>query len=163
MSREVRALIVRMALENPTWGAPHIHAELLKLGFDISERSISRYIPKAPATPEQRQNWMTFLRNHREAIAAMGFFSVPTISFSILYVLFVIHHGRRVILHIAVTKNPHQLWVMQNLREVFPYDSTPGHLICDRDAKFSKAVGDTIKSMGTFVKRTPHEVLGKMA
>jgi len=80
VSKEVRALIFRMVAENPTWGAPRIHGELLKLGFDVSERSVSRWIRRAPRDPDSLKRWLTFLRNHREAIAAMDFFTVPTLT-----------------------------------------------------------------------------------
>jgi hypothetical protein len=90
VSEETRALIFRMAAENPTWGAPRIHGELLKLGFDISEPTVSRWLRRAPRTPDRAQGWMTFLRNHREAIAAMDFFTVPTLTFGVLYCFFVL-------------------------------------------------------------------------
>ena len=97
ISKEVRDLIFRMAAENPTWGAPRIHGELLKLGFDVSEPSRAGYL-KAPTNPEPAQRWQTFLENHREAIAAMDFFTVPTLTFGVLYCFFVIAHDRRRIL-----------------------------------------------------------------
>src|ERR1035438_7337576 len=87
-----------MVVENPTWGAPRIHGELLMLSFDVSERTISRWMKRAPRDPEPATRWLTFLRNHREAIAAMDFFTVPTITFSALYCFFVISHDRRVVL-----------------------------------------------------------------
>src|SRR5258708_1952206 len=98
-SKEVQELIFRMVVENPTWGAPRIHGELLMLGFDVSERTISRWMKRAPRDPEPAKRWLTFLRNHREAIAAMDFFTVPTITFRVLYCFFVISHDRRRILH----------------------------------------------------------------
>ena len=85
VSKEVRALVFRMVAENPTWGAPRIHGELLKLGFDVSERSVSRWIQRAPRDPDPVKRWLTFLRNHREAIAAMDFFTVPTLTFGVLF------------------------------------------------------------------------------
>jgi hypothetical protein len=85
ISKEIRDLIFQMVAENPTWGAPRIHGELLMLGFDVSERTISRWMQKAPRNPELAKRWLTFLRNHREAIAAMDFFTVPTITFGMLY------------------------------------------------------------------------------
>ncbi len=112
-SKEVRELIFRMVAENPTWGAPRIHGELLKLGFDVSERTISRWMKRAPRDPESVKRWLTFLRNHREAIAAMDFFTVPTITFSVLYCFFVISHDRRRILHFNVTKHPTSSWIVQ--------------------------------------------------
>ncbi len=106
--REVRELIFRMVAENPTWGAPRIHGELLMLGFDLSERTISRWMKRAPRDPERGKRWLAFLRNHREAIAAMDFFTVPTITFGVLYCFFVISHDRRRILHVnARPAGPH--------------------------------------------------------
>src|ERR1019366_71133 len=103
-SREVRELIFRMAVDNPTWGAPRIHGELLMLGFDLRERTISRWMKRAPRDPEPAQRWLTFLRNHREALAAMDFFAAPTITFGVGF--FVISHDRRRILHFNVTRHP---------------------------------------------------------
>src|SRR5215467_3458106 len=98
VSKSVQALIFRMASENPTWGAPRIHGELLKLGFDLSEPTVSRWLRRPRRTPDPAQRWLTFLRNHREAIAAMDFFTVPTLTFGVLYCFFVIGHDRRKIL-----------------------------------------------------------------
>ena len=95
VSKEVREVIFRMVAENPTWGAPRIHGELLMLGFDVSERNVSRWMKRAPGDPEQARRWLACLRNHREAIAAMDFFTVPTVTFSLLYGFFVIGHDRR--------------------------------------------------------------------
>ena len=106
ISKEIRGLIFRMVAENPTWGAPRIHGELLMLGFDVSERTISRWMRKAPRDPEPAKRWLAFLRNHREAIAAMDFFTVPTITFAVLYCFFVIGHDRRRILHFNITRRP---------------------------------------------------------
>jgi hypothetical protein len=102
--------------ENPTWGAPRIHGELLMLGFQVSERSVSRWMKRVPRDPQPAQRWRAFLRNHREAIAAMDFFTVPTISFGVLYCFFVIRHDRRCILHFNITKHPTSGWVIQQLR-----------------------------------------------
>src|ERR1700741_4416551 len=88
VSKEVRALIFRMVSENPTWGAPRIHGGLVKLGVDLSERSVSRWVRRAPRDPDSAKRWLTFLRNHREAIAAMDFFTVPTLTFGVLNWLF---------------------------------------------------------------------------
>jgi transposase InsO family protein len=100
-----------MVAENPTWGAPRIHGELLMLGFDVSERTISRWVRRAPRDPEPAKRWLAFLRNHREAIAAMDFFTVPTVTFGVLYCFFVIEHGRRRILHFNVTRHPTSVWI----------------------------------------------------
>jgi hypothetical protein len=122
LHKEFRDLIFQMVAENPTWGAPRIHGELLKLGFDISERSVSRWVQRAPKNPEPARRWKAFLQNHREAIAGMDFFTVPTLTFQILYCFFVIAHDRRRILHCSVTRHPTGLWITQQLREAFPFD-----------------------------------------
>src|SRR6202521_1118548 len=145
--RQVRDLIFRMVVENPTWGAPRIHGELLMLGFDVSERTISRWMPRAPRDPEPAKRWLSFLRNHREAIAAMDFFTVPTITFGMLYCFFIIGHDRRRILYFHVTRHPTSLWVVQQLREAFPYGTAPRFLIFDRDAKYGTEVPAAIRSM----------------
>ena len=106
LSMEVRELIFRMVAEKSIWGAPRIHGELLMLGFDVSERTISRWMKRAPRDPEPVQRWRAFLANHRGAIAAMDFFTVPTITFGVLYCFFVIRHDRRRILHFNITKYP---------------------------------------------------------
>ena len=108
------------------------------LGFDLSERTISRWMKRAPKDPDRARRWLAFLRNHREAIAAMDFFTVPTISFGVLYCFFVISHDRRRILHVNVTKHPTSGWIIQQLREAFPFSSTPKFLIFDRDAKYGR-------------------------
>ena len=153
-SKELRALIFRMVAENPTWGAPRIHGELKMLGFDISERTVLRWMRKAPRNPERANRWAAFLRIHREAIAAMDFFSVPTLSFGVLYCFFVIAHDRRRILHFNVTRHPTSAWVIQQLRETFPYDSAPKYLIFDRGAQFNEEVVESVKSFGIQPKRT---------
>ena len=95
-----------MATENPTWGAPRIHGELLKLGFEISECTVGRYLAQEGSGGDPGKRWLTFLKNHREAIAAMDFFTVLTATFRVLYCFFVISHGRRRILHFNVTEDP---------------------------------------------------------
>ena len=147
ISKEIRDLMFRMVTENPTWGAPRIHGELLMLGFDVSERTISRWMRKAPRNPEPAKRWLTFLHNHREAIAAMDFFTVPTITFGVLYRFFIIGHDRRRILHFHVTRHPTSLWVVQQLREAFPYETAPRFLIFDRNAKYGTEVPAAIRSM----------------
>ena len=154
VSKELRQLIFRMVEENPTWGAPRIHGELKMLGFDISERTVLRWMRKAPRSPEPAKCWTAFLNNHREAIAAMDFFTVPTLTFGVLYCFFVISHDRRRILHCNVTSHPTSAWVVQQLRETFPYDSIPGYLIFDRGANFNAEVIGAIESFGITPKRT---------
>jgi putative transposase len=157
ISREVRDLIFRMAAENPTWGAPRIHWELLMLGFDVSERTISRWMRRVPRNPEPAKRWLAFLRNHREAITAMDFFTVPTITFGVLYGFFIIGHDRRRILHFNITKHPTSLWVIQQLREAFPFESAPRFLIFDRDSKYGAEVPAAVRSLRIKPVRTSFE------
>jgi len=157
VSKEVRNLIFRMVAENSTWGAPRIHGELLMLGFDVSERTISRWIKRAPRDPEPAKRWLAFLRNHREAIAAMDFFTVPTITFGVLYCFFVISHGRRRIIHFKVTKHPTSLWVVQQLREAFPFGSAPRSLIFDQDGKYGLEVPVAVRALKVRPVRTSFE------
>jgi putative transposase len=157
LSTDVRELIFRMVAENPTWGAPRIHGELLMLGFDVSERTISRWMKRAPRDPQPAQRWRAFLANHREAIAAMDFFTVPTITFGVLYCFFVISHDRRRILHFNLTKHPTSAWIIQQLREAFPFGAAPRFLIHDRDAKYGTEVPAAIRSLKINAMRTSFE------
>src|SRR5262245_48446968 len=116
---ELRSLIRRIVKENPSWGAPRIHGELLKLGFKVSERTVSRYLQRVSRPEQARKLWGTFLRNYREVITAMDFFTVPTLTFRVLYCFFVIEHGRRRILHFNATEHPTGPWIVQQLGETF--------------------------------------------
>jgi putative transposase len=120
ISKEVRDLIFRMMTENPTCGPPRIQGEPPMLDLDISGRTISRWMRRAPRDSERAKRWLAFLRNHREVIATMDFFTVPTITFGALYCFFIIDHGRRRILYFNVTQHPTSFWIVQQLREVFP-------------------------------------------
>ena len=151
---ELRHLIFRMVVENSTWGAPRIHGELKMLGFDVSERTVLRWMRKAPRNPEPAKRWAAFLGNHREAIAAMDFFTVPTLTFGVLYCFLAIAHDRRRIVHWEVTRHPTSIWVTQQLREAFPYDTSPRYLILDRATNFNSEVVETIKTLGIEPKRT---------
>jgi transposase InsO family protein len=153
--QEVRELIRRLAFENG-WGARKLQGELAKLGFTTSLATVSRYLPKRSPDPGQRQRWMTFLRNHQDAIAAMDFCIVPTVSFQLLYVWFVIDHGRRRLIHFNVTKHPSARWVVQQLREAFPSDRVPRYLLLDRDSIFSAEVMAAIRSFGIDPVRTAY-------
>jgi len=115
VNRELREIIFRMVAEDPTWGAPRVHGELNMLGFDISERTVLRWMRKAPRDPEPAKRWKTFLTNHREVIVTMDFFTVPTLTFGVLYCFFVIAHDRRRILHFNVTRHPTSAWIIQQV------------------------------------------------
>jgi putative transposase len=129
-------------------------SDVLEIDLEVSERTISRWMKRAPRDPEPAKRWLAFLRNHREVVAAMDFFSVPTITFGVLYCFFVISHDRRRILHFNVTKHPTSLWTIQQLREAFPFGAAPPFLIFDRDAKYGAEVPATVRSMRIRYVRT---------
>ncbi len=143
---ELRCLIRRMQSENVTWGAPRIHGELLKLGYDVCEATVSKYMRRIQKPPSQ--SWRTFIANHREAIAAVDFHTVPTVSFNVLHVFVVIEHARRRVLHINVTAHPTAKWIAQQITEAFPFDTAPKYLIRDGDAKYGDAVVRRITALG---------------
>ena len=149
---EIRELIRKMAKDG--WGAPRIHAELMKLRFAVSEMTVSRYMLRRPLEPDQVKRWLAFLRNHRHDIAAMDLFTVPTASLRLLFGFFVIEHGRRHIVHFNATFTPTAAWVMQQLRNAFPYGSAPRYLIFDRDSIFSPAVVEFVRALGIDPVRT---------
>lgn len=146
VAKEVRQLIRRMSRENPLWGAPKIHGELLKLGIEISESSVSKYLVRPKASPSQ--TWKPFLQNHIKDMVSVDFFTVPTIRFQILYVFLVLAHRRRRIVHFAVTAHPTAEWTAQQLREAFPWDTAPRLLLRDRDRIFGHEFVEQLKAMG---------------
>jgi transposase InsO family protein len=154
IGRQTRDLVFQMLAQNPTWHAPRVHGELTMLGLEVSERTISRWMRQAPRNPEPARRWRTFLHNHREAIVAMDFFTVPTVTLGVLYCFLIIAHDRRRILHLNVTRNPTGAWVIQQLREAFPYQSAPKYLIFDRDAKFDSEVAAAVRALGSKPIRT---------
>jgi transposase InsO family protein len=156
-SKEVRNLLCQMMAENPSWGAPRIHGELLMLGFDLSELTVSRWMKRVSTNPDPAKRWLAFLRNHKEAIAAMDFFTVPTVTFSVLHCFFIISHDRRRILHFNVTKHPTSLWIVQQLREAFPFDSAPKFLIFDRDTKYGLQAPAAVRSLNISPVQTSFE------
>jgi putative transposase len=143
-----------MANENPTWGAPRLHGELLKLGLEISERTVSRFLARLHRRDGVAQLWRTFLKNHRELIAGMDFFTVITANFRILYCLFLIRHGRRQVIHWNATEHPTGDWVVQQLRDAFPESTDHQYLVFDRDAKFGADVHSFLDSAGISALRT---------
>jgi putative transposase len=144
--KETRALIRRMSRENPMWGAPRIHGELLKLGIDIGETSVSKYMVRQRKPPSQ--TWRTFLDNHLKSLVSVDFFTVPTIRFQILYVFLVLAHDRRRILHFNVTAHPTAEWTAQQLRDAFPWDAAPRYLLRDRDRIFGDDFTKQVQDMG---------------
>ena len=143
---ELRALIRRMSIENPLWGAPRIHGELLKLGFEVAQSSVAKYMVKRRVPPSQ--GWCTFLRNHAPDIAAMDLFGVPTIGFDLLYALVIVRLDRRDLVWINVTTNPTAEWVARQITEAFPWDMAPGYMIRDRDRVYGTVVTRRLRAMG---------------
>jgi len=143
---ELRALIRRMSTENQLWGAPRIHGELLKLGFEVAQSSVAKYIVKRRVPPSQ--GWRTFLRNHAPDIAAMDLFVVPTIGFDLLYALVIVRLDRRDLVWINVTTDPTAEWVARQITEAFPWDMAPGYMIRDRDRVYGTVVTRRLRAMG---------------
>jgi transposase InsO family protein len=149
---ELRALIRRMSIENPIWGAPRIHGELLKLGFEVAQSTVAKYMVKRWGPPSQ--GWRTFLRNHATDIAAMDLFVVPTINFSLLYAFVIIRLDRRKLIWINVTQNPTAEWIARQLTEAFPWEEAPRYLIRDNDRFYGDIAQRCIRAMGIRDKPT---------
>src|SRR3979490_700968 len=143
---ELRVLIRRMSVENPLWGAPRMHGELLKLGFEVTQSSVAKYMVKRRGPPSQ--GWRTFLRNHAPDIAAMDLFVVPTIGFKLLYGFVIVRIDRRDFVWIHVTTNPTAEWIARQITEAFPWDGAPGYMIRDRDRIYGAVVTRRLRAMG---------------
>ena len=147
VGQETKRLIRQMAQANVGWGAPRIHGELLKLGIDIGERSVSRSMPPKPRTPPS-QTWRTFLDNHVGSLTSIDFFTVPTATFRVLYVFFVLAHDRRRVLHFNVTDAPSAAWTAQQIVEAFPEETAPRFIVRDRDAIFGSQFRRRVQGLG---------------
>jgi putative transposase len=134
VSADIRALIRTMSQANPLWGAPRIHGELLKLGVNVSQATVAKYT--ACLGRPSSQTWRTSLANHLDQPAAADFFVVPTATCRLLFVLVILAHERRRVLHVAITDHPTAAWTAQQLREAFPWNKTPRYLLRDRDSAF---------------------------
>jgi transposase InsO family protein len=146
MPHEIRQLIRAMSIANPLWGAPRIHGELLKLGIDIGQTTVAKYMAKHRRPPSQ--GWKTFLHNHADGIASVDLFVVPTISFRLLYGLLILQHGRRQILWFGVTAHPTAEWIARQLTEAYGWTSAPRFLIRDRDAVYGDIFKRRLLAMG---------------
>jgi transposase InsO family protein len=135
-----------MSVENPLWGAPRIHGELRKLGFEVAQSSVAKYMVKRRGPPSQ--GWRTFLRNHAPDIAAMDLFVVPTIDFKLLYGLVVVRLDRRELVWISVTTHPTAEWVARLITEAFPWNEAPRYIIRDRDRIYGAVVTRRLRAMG---------------
>jgi len=146
LSREVIDLIRRISLANPRWGAPRIHGELLKLGFELSEATVAKYLVRHRKPPSQ--TWRTFLANHMKDMVSCDFFVVQTVFFRVLFVFVILSHDRRRPAHVAVTEYPTADWVAHQLLEAFPWDSAPHYLLRDRDGSYGEKFHEAASSLG---------------
>jgi transposase InsO family protein len=135
-----------MSISNPLWGAPRIHGELLKLGIDVGQTSVAKYMTRHRRPPSQ--GWKTFLRNHADGIVSIDLFVVPTISFRLLYGLLVLQHGRRRILSMGVTAHPTAEWIARQLTEACGWDYAPRYLVRDRDRAYGESFTRRLRAMG---------------
>jgi putative transposase len=145
IDKEIRELIRRISRENPLWGAPRIQSEMRLLGFNVTEKTVAKYRVKRAKPPSQ--TWKTFLANHANQIAAVDFFTIPTINFRVLYCFIVLLHGRRKIVHFNVTTNPTAQWAAQQIIEAFPDDTSPRYLLRDRDSIYGAEFRSRVKGM----------------
>src|SRR5665213_3360165 len=146
MPLKICRLIREMSIANPLWGAPRIHGELLKLGIEVGQTTVAKYMAKGRRSPSQ--GWKTFLRNHADGIAAMDLFVVPTISFRLLYGLLIMGHGRRQVLWFGVTAHPTAEWIARQLTEACGWEEAPRYIIRDRDRAYGKIVTRRLRTLG---------------
>jgi transposase InsO family protein len=158
IDHELRALIRRMARENPLWGAPRIHGELLMLGFALAESTVAKYMPQRRGPPDglSRQSWKTFLANHKEYISVTDFLTIPSLGFKQLYAMIIVDHHTRAWRHIATTTNPTAHWAAQQLREAFPWDHGCQYLVRDNDAIFGTVFRERLRGMSIKDTRTAY-------
>src|SRR5262249_26046328 len=146
VGQDVRDLIREISRANPLWGGPPVHGELLKLGIDVSQSTVAKYMSRIRRPPSQ--SWRTFLYNHAEAIASIDLFVVPTITLRMLFGFVVLHHGRRQLVHVGVTTHPTAEWLSHQISEAFSWDRAPRHLIRDRDKAFGEMFKQRLHAMG---------------
>jgi len=146
LSTDIRKLIRDISLANPLWGAPRIHGELLKLGIDVGQTTVAKYMARNRRPPSQ--GWKTFLRNHADGIAAMDLFVVPTISFQLLYGLLILKHGRREIICLSTTGHPSAEWISRQLTEAYGWEEGPSYLVRDRDSAYGTVFTRRLRAMG---------------
>jgi Integrase core domain len=143
---DIRQLIRDMSIANPLWGAPRIHGELLKLGIDVGQTTVSKYMARRRQPPSQ--GWKTFLRNHADGIASMDLFVVPTISFRLLYGFLILQHSRRELVWLGVTACPSAHWIARQLTEAYGWHQTPRYIVRDRDCVYGDVVVQRLRAMG---------------
>jgi transposase InsO family protein len=146
IDRNLRELIQRMSQENPLWGASRIHGELLMLGFEVAQSTVSKYMRRGGKPPSQ--SWKTFLRNNADAIAAIDLCVVWTLAFDLLFVFIVLGHGRRQLLWLEITQHPTAEWLARQITEAFPWASAPAYLVRDNDRAYGQVFTARIRAMG---------------
>jgi transposase InsO family protein len=143
---EIRRLIREISIANPFWGAPRIHGELLKLGIDVGQTTVAKYMARGRRPPPQ--GWKTFLRNHADGIASMDLFVVPTLSFRLLYGFLILQHRRREILWLGVTAHPNAEWISRQITEAFGWEQAPRYIVRDRDGVYGEVFNRRVRAMG---------------
>jgi transposase InsO family protein len=143
---EIQRLIREISLANRLWGAPRMHGELLKLGIEVAQSTVAKYMVRRERGPSQA--WKTFLRNHSAGIAAMDFLIVPTVGFKLLFILVILRHQRRRLISLSVTANPTAEWIARQITDAFPWNEAPDYLIRDRDGSYGNAVTRRLAAMG---------------
>ena len=146
IERDLRDVIQRMSRENPLWGAPRIHGELLMLGIEVAQSTVSKYMIRGGKPPSQ--SWKTFLRNHANAIAAVDMCVVPTVTFDRLFAFLVLGHGRRQLLWFEVTRHPTAEWLARQITEAFPWRSAPTYLVRDNDRAYGHIFTARLRALG---------------
>ena len=159
MDREVRKLIREMSSTNPLWGAPRIHGELLRLGIEINQATVAKYMVRRRGTPSP--TWRRFLLNHAAGVAAIDMFVVASVSFRLLYVTIILAHDRRRIIHTAVTEHPTAAWLSRQVTEAFPWDTAPRYLLRDHDASYGSYFRNRVEAMGITEVVSAPEHLGR--
>ncbi len=159
IDREIRDLIRRMNKENPLWGAPRVHSELLMLGIEVAQSTVASHMTKRQGPPSQ--GWKTFLRNHAAGIASIDLFVVRTVSFKLLYGLVILRHARRRLVSISVTNNPTAKWIAGQLTDAFLWDEAPRHLIRERDGAFGPAYTRRNRARGIRITPRRHARRGR--
>ncbi len=146
MPLDIRQLVRDVSVANPLWGAPRIHGELLKLGIEVGQTTVAKYMARGRRPPSQ--GWRTFLRNHADGIASMDLFVVPTISFRLLYGLLILRHGRRQIMSLGATAHPTAEWIARQLIEACGWDRAPRYVVRDRDSVYGQVFMRRLRAMG---------------
>jgi len=146
MAKEVRQLIRDMWQANPMWGSPRIVGELRKVGIDVAKSTVETYRMRPPKPPSL--TWKTFLANHVQDLVALDFFAVPTVTYKVLFVLLIVAHHRRRVVHVAITEHPTAEWTAQQVVDAFPWDEVPRYLLRDRDRIYSASFQQRVRNMG---------------